>query len=203
MWWVSHHHHPCCEGEHILIAVTDMQIQLTWIMSFHHADTPSSTCWDMADMCNWIHFLFFVGFIHLKVRLWDRVDRWARVNADQSILGLVSTAHDTGGITSPSLLSEGVSLGGVPSGLHCIYSNVVGTGGAKRLKTQTSLKGLIIWWTYMEVQIINARWRVLEGKGNVCHEGHREKRDSWVPWSQKSLVPRRWGLSWPLRSGGT
>lgn len=119
-------------GEHSLIAVTDMQIQFTWIMSVQHADAPSSTCWDMADMCNWTHFLFFLGFIHLKVRLGDRVDRWARVNADQSILGLVSTAQDTGRLSFPSLFSEGVSLGGVPSGLCCIHSNVVGAGGAQR-----------------------------------------------------------------------
>lgn len=35
---------------------------------------------------------------------------------------------------------------------------------------------------------------MLEGKGNVCHEEHREERDSRVPWSQKSLFPQEMRL---------
>lgn len=61
-------HHSCCEGEYILIAMTDMQIQLIWIMPLH-ADTPHPRVETAADMCSWSHFLFFLGFIHLKVRL--------------------------------------------------------------------------------------------------------------------------------------
>ena len=107
-WGESACHHPCCEGEHVLIALTDMQIQVTWRMSFHHADTPHPCVESWADMCSWIHFWFFLGFIHLRVRLWGRVDKWARDNTDQSMLrtGRHWIAHESEKTDAPSLLSS-------------------------------------------------------------------------------------------------
>lgn len=45
-------HHPCCEGEYILFAVTDMTEQLTWIMPVSHADTPHPHVETWADVCS-------------------------------------------------------------------------------------------------------------------------------------------------------
>lgn len=54
----------------------------------------------------------------------------------------------------------------------------------------------------MEVRIINTKWRVLEGKGNVCHEEHRRETPE-CHGVRKACSHRRRGLSWALRSGGT
>lgn len=129
-------HHSRCEGECILTAVTDRQIQLAGMVPSHHADTPHPHVETRADRCRWSYFLFSLGFIHFKVRLGGGVDMWARDNPDRSVLkaGGHPMAHETEKTAAPHL-SGGVPFRRVPNGLHYIRSNGMGTRGEKRWKT--------------------------------------------------------------------
>ena len=168
--------------------MTDVQTQVTWRMSFHHADTPHPQVESWADMCSWIHFCFFLGFIHLRVHLWGSVDKQARDNMDQRVLrtGQHWTAWESEKTSVPRLSSSSWE-----SPVDCATF-------------------IAVWWVHIGGRLgefpegtylvklhppyssnNNARWRVLEGKaceGNTCCEGRREERDSWGPWSQKRLI---------------
>lgn len=81
----------------------------------------------------------------------SKVDKWVRDNTDQSMLraGQHLTAHETENLCQTVLPSKAPQMDGTA------FVAMGWVWGCKEVEEmEHSLKGLIIWWTYMDVKVI-------------------------------------------------